>query len=120
MRQMDLTDIDLPDSSDDRKALSEFRRVLTPGGYLVLQEPIRGAVSYEDASIDDEQMRLEKSLQEDHVRLYGLDLKARIEASGLACEVLSVCEMPRAEHILYSLDKPYFREVFFCRRLDGA
>jgi len=130
MRRMDITRIDLPDASqtliwcshvlehvpDDRKALSEFLRVLTPGGILVLQVPIAGETTYEDASITTEGQRLEKFLQEDHVRLYGLDLARRIESSGFQCEVLSTTSLPPADQTLYSLSTPLYREVFFCRK----
>ena len=63
MRRMDLTEIDLPDVCktlvwcshvlehipDDRKALSEVFRILAPGGMLIVQVPIRGETTYEDA-----------------------------------------------------------------------
>ena len=41
----------------------------------MLQVPIRGPVTYEDASVKDPQEQLEKFLSEGHVRFYGLDLK---------------------------------------------
>ncbi len=130
MRQMDLTDIDLPDRSktliwcshvlehipDDRKALSEFFRVLEPSGRLVLQVPIGGDVTYEDSSVVSEADRLEKFLQEDHVRLYGMDLKRRIEDAGFTCDVLSTASLPPANQILYAVKAPLYREVFFCQR----
>ena len=100
---MDLTNIDLPDGSktlvwcshvlehvpDDRKALSEMFRILAPSGMLVLQVPVLGEVTYEDTSVTLDSERLEKFLQEDHVRLYGLDLKRRVEESGFSCAILS-------------------------------
>jgi SAM-dependent methyltransferase len=130
MRKMDLTAIELPDDSktliwcshvlehipDDAKALSEFHRVLAPGGMLMLQVPIGGQVTYEDWTVVEEEDRLEKFLQEDHVRLYGLDLKDRIEAAGFECEVLSCDDFSLADRRLYGLDAPHFREVFFCRK----
>lgn len=130
MRRMDLMDIELPNDShtlvwcshvlehvaDDRKALSEIFRVLAPGGMLILQVPIRGEVTLEDFTVTSESERLEKFLQEDHVRLYGLDLKKRIEESGFACEVLSSASLPLAEQNLYSLKTPFYREVFVCRK----
>jgi len=130
MRRMDLTDIDLPDRSktliwcshvlehipDDRKALSEFYRVLEPGGRLVLQVPIGGNLTYENESVVSEADRLEKFLQEDHVRLYGMDLKRRIEDTGFNCDVLSTASLPPAEQTLYAVKAPLYREVFFCQR----
>lgn len=132
MRAMDLTNIDLPDGDktlvwcshvlehipDDRKALSEIFRVLAPGGLLVVQVPIGGETTYEDPDVVSEADRLEKFLQEDHVRLYGRDLKHRIEECGFTCELLSTASLPSAEQSLYALKYPLFREVFLCRRPD--
>jgi SAM-dependent methyltransferase len=130
MRQMDLMNIELPNENktlvwcshvlehvaDDRRALSEMFRVLAPGGMLVLQVPIRGAATFEDPLATSESERLEKFLQEDHVRVYGLDLKKRVEESGFDCEVLSSASLPLAEQALYSLRTPLYREVFVCRK----
>jgi SAM-dependent methyltransferase len=130
MRRMDLTNIELPNESktlvwcshvlehvaDDRRALSEMFRVLAPGGMLILQVPIRGGETFEDPTVTSESERLEKFLQEDHVRVYGLDLKRRVEASGFACEVFSSASLPLAEQALYSLRTPLYREVFVCRK----
>jgi ubiquinone/menaquinone biosynthesis C-methylase UbiE len=127
---MDLMNIDLPNNSktlvwcshvlehvaDDRKALSEMFRVLAPAGMLILQVPIRGSATYEDPTATSESERLEKFLQEDHVRLYGLDLKRRIEESGFTCEMLSTESLPLAEQILYGLRTPLYREIFVCRK----
>ncbi len=130
MVQMDLTQIDLPDQSktlvwcshvlehilDDGKALSEIYRVLAPGGLFVAQVPIVGDITYEDAGVVDEEERLDKFLQEDHVRLYGRDLRQRIEKAGFECEVLSTADMSPDEQRLYALRHPVFQEVFLCRR----
>lgn len=130
MRQMDLTNIELPDGDktliwcshvlehipDDARTLSEFYRVLAPGGLLMLQVPIGGDATYEDFTIVDEEARLEHFLQEDHVRLYGLDLADRVRAAGFECQVLTVNDVPADQRTLYGLDAPHFREVFFCRK----
>ena len=91
--------------------------VLAPSGMLVLQVPILGQVTYEDASVTLDSERLEKFLQEDHVRLYGLDLKRRAEESGFSCAILSSTSLPPSDQNLYSLKNPLYREVFVCRKL---
>jgi hypothetical protein len=64
-----------------------------------------------------ESERLEKFLQEDHVRVYGLDLKKRVEESGFGCKELSTESRPLAEQTLDSLRTLLYREVFVCRKL---
>ena len=130
MRRMDLMHLDLPSESktlvwcshvlehvtDDHKALSEMFRVLVPGGILILQVPIRGEVTYEDPTVNSESERLDKFLQEDHVRLYGTDLKRRIEKNGFVSEMLSTESLPKQDQLLYSVNAPLYREVFVCRK----
>jgi SAM-dependent methyltransferase len=134
MQRMDITDIKLPDRSrtlvwcshvlehipNDRKALSEIFRILAPGGMLIVQVPIRGHTTYEEADAVTEVERLEKFLQEDHVRLYGLDLADRIEEIGFTVEVLSSESLPASDQILYSVRAPLYREVFICCRPERS
>lgn len=74
---------------DDRRAMRELRRVLKPGGFAILQVPIKdtfhGRVidkTYEDFSIDTPEGREKAFGQNDHVRVYGRDFKNRVESSG--------------------------------------
>jgi SAM-dependent methyltransferase len=134
MQKMDLTDTGLPDSSktlvwcshvlehipDDAKALSEIYRILAPGGVLIAQVPIGGDTTFEDWSVTGEEERLAKFLQEDHVRLYGRDLKARMEAAGFKCEVLTTEDLSPTDQTLYAVRHPAFREVFLARRPEAV
>jgi SAM-dependent methyltransferase len=130
MQRMDITATRLPDRSktlvwcchvlehipDDCKALSEIYRILAPGGLLVLQVPIRGDKTFEDPTVTTDAERLQKFLQEDHVRLYGRDLKERTEGVGFVCEMLTAADLPVAEQTLYAIKAPLYREIFFCRK----
>ena len=129
MVRMDLTDTGLGDDSktlvwcshvlehipDERAALAEIRRILAPGGMLVLQVPIGGDTTFEDPTVTTDEGRLEKFLQEDHVRLYGRDLADRVRAAGFECELLSTADMSAADQALNGVAHPVFREVFLCR-----
>jgi SAM-dependent methyltransferase len=100
---------------DDRAALAEVRRILAPGGLLVLQVPIGGETTFEDPTVTTDEGRLDKFLQEDHVRLYGRDLADRVRSAGFECEVLTTASLSAADQALYGVTHPVFREVFLCR-----
>ena len=130
MRKMDITKLDLSDQSktliwcshvlehipDDMKALFELYRVLEPGGLLVIQVPIGGDTTYENPKIITDEDRLREFLQEDHVRLYGRDLQARIERAGFACEMLTTADMKLSDQAFYGVAHPIYKEVFLARR----
>lgn len=75
--------------NDDAQALREIFRVLAPGGRAILQTPYASglAETFENPEILSEQARLQAYGQEDHLRLYGCDIKERFEASGLRSEM---------------------------------
>jgi SAM-dependent methyltransferase len=117
-RVVDLTAIDLPDSSldvllanhvlehvaDDRQAFREVARVLRPGGWAVLQVPILGPVTIEEAPGDDPAERLARFGQDDHVRTYGNDFPDRLRDGGLVPEpVLFRDELSAAERRRFGL-----------------
>jgi SAM-dependent methyltransferase len=74
---------------DDQRALSEIFRILRSGGYAILQTPYSSVLSntFSDSSINTDALRFRYYGQEDHVRIYGRDLFARIETSGLRLRV---------------------------------
>jgi SAM-dependent methyltransferase len=69
---------------DDRAALAELRRVLRPGGWAILQSPVRKrlATTLEDASVTDPRERERLFGQSDHLRQYGGDYAARLREAG--------------------------------------
>ncbi|MDQ3871941.1 MAG: methyltransferase domain-containing protein, partial [Chloroflexota bacterium] len=102
MVTLDLTALDLPDSSfdaalclhvlehvaDDRAAMKELHRVLRPGGWCLVEVPLRGEETHEAWPGISAQERELHFYQADHERLYGRsDLAARLEAAGFEVEV---------------------------------
>ena len=96
MERMDVTDVRHPDATfdviycshvlehvpDDRRAMREFRRVLKPGGWAVLNVPVTADATVEDPAVTDPAERLRRFGQEDHVRRYGPDYERRLTDAG--------------------------------------
>lgn len=103
MLKMDITNITLPDNTfdviicnhvlehipDDHKALTELFRVLKPGGFAILQTPVNESslLTTEDITITDPKERERRFGQNDHVRIYGMDKKQRMEKAGFIVEL---------------------------------
>lgn len=95
---LDLTNLALPDASwdvlicyhvfehitDDRKAMREMYRVLKPGGWAVVQVPVREQPdTLEDPAIDTPQEREAQYGLASHVRFYGWqDFADRLTEAG--------------------------------------
>ncbi|HZD24768.1 MAG TPA: class I SAM-dependent methyltransferase [Alphaproteobacteria bacterium] len=71
----------------DFAAMREMCRVLRPGGWAILQVPIRRGRTIEDPAITDPGLRRRLFGQSDHVRFYGEDICERLHAAGLAVSV---------------------------------
>lgn len=73
---------------DDAKAMSELYRVLKPGGWGILQVPMKNSLekTYEDFSIKDPKERQKHFGQYDHVRWYGMDYFDRLQKAGFETE----------------------------------
>jgi SAM-dependent methyltransferase len=105
---LDIRALDLPDASfdaivcshvlehvdRDRDALAELRRVVAPGGWVLLMVPQDHdrAETYEDASITDPAARRAAYWQHDHVRLYGRDFADRVAAAGFDVQEIVISE----------------------------
>ena len=74
---------------DDKKAMSEMYRILNDKGWALLQHPIdkNRDKTYEDLSKITPKEREMAFLQVDHVRIYGTDLKRRLETAGFTVKV---------------------------------
>jgi len=78
---------------DDRQAMRELARVLSPTGIGLLQVPIRfGTVTDEDPTVDEDE-RTARFGQADHVRFYGDDFEARLEECGLSFQRVTPIEL---------------------------
>jgi SAM-dependent methyltransferase len=133
--EIDITEIALPDESfgaiicshvlehipDDRRAMSELFRVLRPGGWLLVLVPIDHSrkATYEDAAVTTPEGRKEHFWQEDHVRVYALDIADRLRGVGFEVEHLRPTEqMSEAEIERYRLGLG--NDLFLCRRPTAA
>jgi SAM-dependent methyltransferase len=103
---------------DDHRAMSEFFRVLKPGGWAIFQVPIDNTLetTFEDATITDPAEREKHFWQHDHVRLYGCDYGQRLAQCGfkvtecdygqtIGTELAARYALPENE-ILYICHKP--------------
>ncbi len=145
-RQLDLTALELPDAAadlvlcshvlehvgDDAAAIRELHRVCAPGGRVLVQSPVMGLVTREDAAERDPAQRRRRFGQDDHVRIYGRDLADRLAAPGFAVDVVVFRdEMAPAERRRFGLgydvrarfgvdfdaiDEPW--EIYDCRRVS--
>ena len=127
---MDLTALKLEDQSktlvfcshvlehipDDLKAMSEIFRVLKPDGIAIIQVPIWQEKTYEDFSLTSKEERLKAFFQEDHVRIYGVDIQERLESVGFHVEIKTVDLLPVELIDKYSLSFKSTKEVFICRK----
>lgn len=105
---------------DDGKALNELFRVLKPGGWAILQVPMRKGKTYEDKSIVSEAERTKHYGQKDHVRIYGEeDYYKLLEQHSFNVEVVDFAKDLKQENITrmrLSYKKDQVEEIIFCKK----
>ncbi|WP_309650414.1 methyltransferase domain-containing protein [Nocardioides sp.] len=128
-----LTDVPLADDSvdllvcyhvlehipDDLAAMREIGRVLAPDGLGILQVPFRpGTVTDEDPSADEEE-RVRRFGQADHVRYYGDDFEDRLASCGLAIQRITPRSLLGGEMATWVRAEPD-EMVWLVRPVTGA
>ena len=132
--RLDLTATDFPTASfdvilcshvlehirDDRRAMSELRRILRPDGWALINVPSdpAGTATCEDNTIVLPEDRLVHFGQEDHVRVYSsADFLARLETAGFVVVMDPLTSTP-AERRRYQLDGVIgWDHSYLCRHL---
>lgn len=130
MELMDITDLRLGNGEfslvwcshvlehieNDRKAMSELYRVLRRSGIAVIMVPVYGDTTYENPEVRSPEDRLLHYKQEDHVRLYGLDIQNRLKEAGFEVDVLHISDIPDVSVKRHSLEYPSTRDIFICMK----
>lgn len=87
---------------DDAAALRQLHRILAPGGCALLLAPVIESwpYTYENPAITSPAQRTLHFGQHDHVRVYGRDLRARIQAAGFTLTEFTATEPQLHQHSL--------------------
>ncbi|MBI4283997.1 MAG: methyltransferase domain-containing protein [Chloroflexi bacterium] len=105
---------------DDRKAMRELFRVLKPGGWAILQSPVEETrqKTFEDPSVTAAEDRARVFGQWDHVRIYGLDYKNRLQNTGFTVTVDDyIKQLPDELVKQYGLEEN--ENVYLCIKPDS-
>lgn len=84
---------------DDRAAMSEVARVMSPDGIAFIQVPHRPTAATDEDPTAGPQERIRRFGQADHVRYYGRDFEERLEDSGLLCSTITPSEALHEQHL---------------------
>ena len=101
--------------SDDRSAMSEIARVLSPHGVAIVQVPFRPTVPTDEDLAAGPDERAARFGQIDHVRWYGPDIIDRLSGAGLAVEH-STAESRFGSDVSSRVNVPLGDPMWLCRR----
>ena len=103
---------------DDRKAMKEIFRVLKPNGWAMIQVPLANGRTIEDPTITNPVDRERLFGQSDHVRLYGTDIKSRLESVGFKVELVYGHQLMKPQDC-EKMATPSNKPIFHCWKSDG-
>ncbi len=116
---------------DYPKALGEVQRILSDGGYAIFTVPQKDGLveTQEDPAINTPEQRLLHYGQWDHLRIFGYDFSARVEAAGFQVTTIDEGTFPREQVRRNVLCPPRLsdhplatnhRRVFFCSKRSAG
>jgi predicted SAM-dependent methyltransferase len=134
IKQIDLSDISYPADSfdrllcihvlehirEDRRAMAEIHRVLTPQGQAIVAVPTYGATTFEDDSLDAAGRERMFGIA-DHVRLNGLDMRDKLQDAGFHVLLVSTDDVP-GRYMNFRESSPHIesdKHLFLCEKLQG-
>jgi len=100
----------------DRKAVKELFRVLTPGGWALIQVPITAAKTVEDPTVIGPDQRTAAFGHPDHVRRYGPDFQACLTAAGFSVQRVSAADVVTSREARKMAIKDH-QGIFYCTKL---
>lgn len=106
----------LEEIPDDLTAIGELQRILKPGGWAFITVPIQAdQLTYEDPTITSPEDRKHAFGESAHVRVYGWDLKHRLELGEFEVKIDLGVGIPEQVRHDYGLKDD--ENIFFCKKL---
>ena len=105
---------------DDLKAMGELYRCVKPaseGGFVLIMVPLSRNLehTFENEEYNTDELRLKYFGQEDHVRVYGIDIIDRLESVGFEVEEI-LCENFFDESTINNFGFYKYETMFICKK----